>query len=121
MEELRAQVATLTSGRDEVDSLRDENSRLRARVEELEAALAKQAMKKAVATKPSMRWAIVTEGPGGRWFAFTNVCNTLVVVLDAFDGSHGPWRVARAVWCAVAWAFWALAFVRRVPAEGARS
>ena len=59
---------------------------------------------------------------GGAWVATANVCNTLVVVLDAFDGSHGPWRVARAVWCALMWALWALAFVRRVPAaEGARS
>ena len=57
---------------------------------------------------------------GGAWLAFANVCNALVVVLNAFDGSHGPWRIARAVWCVLMWSLWALAFVRRVPVEGAR-
>ena len=56
--------------------------------------------------------------PGGRWLALANACNTFVVVLDCFDGSRGPWRVARAVWCALMWAAWWWAFARRVPADG---
>jgi hypothetical protein len=42
--------------RDETETLRAENARLIDRVAELEAALAKQAMKQAVAMKPPMRW-----------------------------------------------------------------
>ena len=84
--------------RDDAPSLRGECERLRAKP-----------------ARAPMRYVLRA---GGAWVAAANACNTLVVVLDIADGTRGPWPIARAVWYALLWSMWALAFVRRVPVEG---
>lgn len=92
--------------RDEVDSLRAENSRLRARVEELEAALESRKVK--------MGWRIVWVDVA--WIAIVGIVICAAIWSLFFIGRGFDAPVLRGAGCiAVAFCWWCVAFVRRVP------
>ena len=92
--------------RDEVDSLRAENGRLRARVEELEATME--------STKVKLEWRVGWGDVAWVTIVLLVICAAIWALFFIGRGIDAP--VLRGAGCIiVAFCWWCVAFVRRVP------